>query len=203
MPTNLLQNKSLFRALFGSQPNYHKLHQFGYLCSPFTKTNDSNKLQSKLVHSIFLGYPRAQNTYVGEALSTRHLYLAPHVLFNETRVPFAKPNKSDSPTTVPPSIPVAQSHTVISTPSPSPPLPKMPLMSQLILSSPYPSNLSLSPMISTPHPRVDTDPFTNNSMVQIEQNINPHVSEPSIIIRNLDPQPPNPPYDNPSHESNL
>lgn len=87
-PTSLLQNKTPFEALFHQITNYLKLKKLGCLCFPLTKPYNTNKLQTKAISCLFVGYSQTQNAYKCLDLSTNRLYLSRHVTFDETQTPF-------------------------------------------------------------------------------------------------------------------
>ena len=75
-PTPLLQNISLYQALFGQQPNYLKLRIFGCLCYPLTKPYNKHKMEPKSRSCIFLGYSLTQNAYRFLNLCTQRVYIS-------------------------------------------------------------------------------------------------------------------------------
>ena len=87
-PTPTLHLSSPYEQLFGSPPNYTKLHVFGSLCYPWLRPYTTHKLDSRSVPYVFLGYSLTQSAYLCLDPSTLKIYISRHVKFVETSFPF-------------------------------------------------------------------------------------------------------------------
>lgn len=90
MPTATLNNQTPFEKLFNQTPNYIKLKQFGCLCFPLTRPYNKHKLEPKAKPCIFVGYSLSQNAYLCLEPTTHRVYHSRHVLFDESKFPFAE-----------------------------------------------------------------------------------------------------------------
>jgi hypothetical protein len=76
-------------ALFGSAPSYEHLCVFGCTCYPNTTTTAPHKLSPRSTWCIFLGYSVDHKGYRYLDLSTNHLIVFRHVVFDEGSFPLA------------------------------------------------------------------------------------------------------------------
>lgn len=85
-----------FQFLFGRPPIYTHLHVFGYRCYPNLLAKAPNKLLPFSTKCVFIGYPSNYKGYRCLNLSTNHIILFRHVVFDEDTFPFS--NKPTTPT---------------------------------------------------------------------------------------------------------
>ncbi|CAL1404046.1 unnamed protein product [Linum trigynum] len=105
-PTPLLDHDSPFHFLFKRLPDISNLRVFGCLCYPWLRPLTSNKLDPRSLPCVFLGYSKFHKGYRCLHIPTGRIYINRHVLFDESRFPFAELISPHSPT--------------VSLPSPSP-----------------------------------------------------------------------------------
>lgn len=117
LPTHVLNLSSPYASLFRTPPNYTELKILGCLCFPWLRPYRSNKLETRSIPCIFLGYSLTQSAFLClEPLSGR-IYVSRHIRFDETQFPFqalTKP-KPDPTVNIEPWQPLA---TIIPTSSP-------------------------------------------------------------------------------------
>lgn len=89
MPTPTLQYQTSYFKLFGQNPNYKHLHNFGCLCYPWLRPYGSHKLSPKSTACVFIGYSPDQHAYLCLDPSTTRIYTSRHVRFVENVYPFA------------------------------------------------------------------------------------------------------------------
>jgi hypothetical protein len=83
-------------ALFSSAPSYEHLCIFGYTCYPNTATTAPHKLVPRSTRCLFLGFSSDHKGYCCLNLSTNHLIVFRHVVFDEDSFPLAaSPNLID------------------------------------------------------------------------------------------------------------
>jgi hypothetical protein len=83
-------------ALFCSAPSYEHLLVFGCACYPNIATTVPHKLALRSTRCVFLGYSTDHKGYKCLDLSTNHLIVSRHVVFDEDDFPLiASPNLSD------------------------------------------------------------------------------------------------------------
>jgi len=85
---SLTRPKSPFELLFNKLPNYTFLKTFGCECWPYLRPYNSHKFSYRSKSCFFLGYNKPHLGYKCLDLSTRRLYIARHVIFNEQVFPF-------------------------------------------------------------------------------------------------------------------
>ena len=90
MPTHVLSNLSPYEKLFNRPPDYSFLRVFGCACFPNLSPYNKNKLQSRSVRCVFLGYSNMHKGYKCLHLDTGRLYISRDVVFNEFDYPFSK-----------------------------------------------------------------------------------------------------------------
>ncbi|KAJ9556427.1 hypothetical protein OSB04_011041 [Centaurea solstitialis] len=88
LPTPILDSKTPFHTLYGTNPNYSKLKTFGCLCYPWLRPYSTSKLDPRSQPCLFLGYSVAKSAYKCLHLSTQRLYHSRHVVFIEDQFPF-------------------------------------------------------------------------------------------------------------------
>ena len=85
---------SPYHKLFGSPPNYSKLHIFGCLCYPWLGPYSVHKLAPRSAPCVFLGYSLTQSAYVCFDPSTTKTYHSFHVFFVKSIFPLSGVNPS-------------------------------------------------------------------------------------------------------------
>lgn len=169
MPTPVLSLVSPFQKLFGSHPNYERLHVFGCLCFPWLRPYTRNKLEERSKRCVFLGYSLTQTAYLCLDVENNRLYTSRHVVFDESVFPFSIPTQSREQ-----SLPCSSSLPATSgspcsilhpTPPPVPlpaPLPanSTPLLSSLQQTSPMtsPPQVRVSPTLSSSSSSLNSEP---------------------------------------------
>ena len=88
MPTLTLHLSSQYEQLFGSPPNYTKLHVFSSLCYPWIHPYTTHKLDSLSVPCVFLEYSLTQSAYLFLDPSTLKIYISRHVKFVDNSFSF-------------------------------------------------------------------------------------------------------------------
>jgi hypothetical protein len=83
LPTTAIQVACPHLALFGSAPSYEHLRVFGCTCYPNTTATASHKLSPRSTRCVFLGYSADHKGYYCLDLSTNHLIISRHVVFDE------------------------------------------------------------------------------------------------------------------------
>jgi histone deacetylase 1/2 len=78
-----------FQLLLGTPPSYSDLRVFGYLCFPNLSATAPNKLSARSAPCAFLGYPPDHRGYRCFDLHTRRVITYRHVVFDESKFPFA------------------------------------------------------------------------------------------------------------------
>lgn len=101
LPTPTLSKKSPYHCLFGSPPNYLKLHSFGCLCYSWLKPYTPHKLGPKSRTCIFIGYSKTQCAYHCLDPTTNCVFTSRHVRFIESEFPISSLTKLDSTATIP------------------------------------------------------------------------------------------------------
>lgn len=86
--TPLLSFKSPYECLYNRAPNYKFLRTFGCLCYPFIRPYNTYKLEYRSKPCVFLGYSTKHKGYLCLHLETKRLYIARHVIFDESKYPF-------------------------------------------------------------------------------------------------------------------
>lgn len=83
MPIPTLNMSSPFTKIFGTIPNYSKLHVFGCLCYPWLRPYTSHKLKPRYQPYVFFGYSNSESAYLYFDPHTSH-----HVKFIENIFPY-------------------------------------------------------------------------------------------------------------------
>ncbi|KAJ4749591.1 polyprotein [Rhynchospora pubera] len=89
-------HKIPYKTLFSKDPDYTFLRVLGCLCYPYTKPYNSNKLETRSLPCVFLGYAKSQKGYRCLHLPTNKIYVSRHVQFDETTFPFKQTLHSPS-----------------------------------------------------------------------------------------------------------
>jgi hypothetical protein len=96
LPTKTISVVCPHVALFGSTPSYEHLRVFGCACYPNIAATVPHKLASRSTRCDFLGYSTDHKGYRCLDLSTNHLIVSRHVVFDEESFPLAAlPNLTD------------------------------------------------------------------------------------------------------------
>jgi hypothetical protein len=136
LPSKVTQKKSPFELLFHQTPDYKLLKIFGCECWPFLRPYNSTKFSFRSTSCVFIGYSKNHLGYKCLHIPSGRIYIARHVVFNETKFPFSKsevPSPSSLskshpsmtlPLVLPSSIPLSSSrHDSLTIPSSNPPSP--------------------------------------------------------------------------------
>ena len=89
MPTPLLKFTSPYKLLFGHNPNYSFLRNFGCICYPYLRPYAATKLDSRLERCAFIGYSAFHHGYRCISMTSGRLYISRDVIFTENVYPFA------------------------------------------------------------------------------------------------------------------
>jgi hypothetical protein len=122
LPSSNNPTKSPFELLFNTAPNYHLLKVFGCECLPYLRPYNSSKFSYRSKSCLFLGYSKPHVGYICFHPPSGRIYIARHVVFNETMFPFASVSSSSvaaSSSISPPSIPLMSPTLPISVPADS------------------------------------------------------------------------------------
>ena len=85
----MLSFQSPWEKLYSKTPSVYALKSFGCACYHFLRPYNKNKLQPRSTPCIFLGYPPLSKGYICLDPTSNKIYIACHVLFNETLFPLA------------------------------------------------------------------------------------------------------------------
>ncbi|KAM3298360.1 hypothetical protein ACQJBY_040029 [Aegilops geniculata] len=121
LPTKALAAPCPYFALFFKPPDYTLLRTFGCLCYPNLSATMSHKLSHRSTACVFLGYPSNHRGYRCMDLENHRIIISRHVIFDETRFPFA-PDFSVSNLQQPSSPPPADDPIDVLAPVPVPPM---------------------------------------------------------------------------------
>jgi transposase InsO family protein len=88
-PSSSIHSEVPYTRLFREQPTYDHIRVFGCLCYPNLQATSAHKLASRSMACVFLGYPSSHKGYRCLDLSTRRIIISRHVIFDESRFPFA------------------------------------------------------------------------------------------------------------------
>jgi hypothetical protein len=89
LPTKTICAACPHVTLFGFTPSYEHLHVFGCACYPNIAATAPHKLAPRSTWCVFLGYFADQKCYRRVYLSTNHLIVSCHVVFDEDNFPLA------------------------------------------------------------------------------------------------------------------
>jgi hypothetical protein len=96
LPTKTISAACPHVALFGNTPSYEHLRVFGCACYPNIATTVPHKLTPRSIRCVFLGYSADHKGYRCLDLSTNHLIVSRHVVFDEGSFPLsASPSLTD------------------------------------------------------------------------------------------------------------
>jgi len=185
LPSSNNPTKSPFELLFNKAPNYHLLKVFGCECWPYLQPYNSSKFSYHSESCLFLGYSKPHTSYICFHPPTGRVYIARHVVFNETMFPFASvsspPIATSSPTSTP-SIPLMSPTLPILVPAES----VINKESISVPCDPTPSNATETPV---PNPIAHPAPTQTHAMTtRAQNNIFRPKPPPSGFIRYLIPQ---------------
>jgi hypothetical protein len=97
LPTKTIRASCMYFTLFGTSPMSEHLRMFGCACYPNMSATAPHKLAPRLALYVFLGYSDHHKGYRCLDLSTNHLVISQHVVFDEVIFPFAaSPHPTDS-----------------------------------------------------------------------------------------------------------
>ncbi|KAD7477345.1 hypothetical protein E3N88_00481 [Mikania micrantha] len=96
LPTKRLNYFTLTFALYLRHPTYDHLRIFGCACYPNTSATQPNKLHTRSIRCIFLGYPADFRGYRCFDPTTGKVSISRHVTFDESTFPYTIPNSSTS-----------------------------------------------------------------------------------------------------------
>ncbi|CAL2259750.1 unnamed protein product [Prunus armeniaca] len=88
LPTPILNWDNPHTRLYGSPPSYSSLRVFGCSCFPHLGSFVSDKLSSRSIECVFLGYSSQHKGYRCLDPTTGRVYISRHVVFNETIFPY-------------------------------------------------------------------------------------------------------------------
>ncbi|CAA7017241.1 unnamed protein product [Microthlaspi erraticum] len=181
MPTEVLNNDSLYAKLFDQPPNYLKLRVFGSLCFPWLRPYTNHKLDDRSAACVFVGYSLSQSAYLCLHVATGRVYTSRHVQFVESSFPFAVTPSDLSPASE--ENPNDSTSTLV-------PLTPAPLVSAPPQLAPLISDLHHS------HPSSATEPGNrvNDDHGDLSHRLGQpgNSTGPSRVSHTLDPSPPGP-----------
>ena len=96
MPTLVLNRKSPYEIIYHQKPDYKFMKVFGCACFPHLRPYNSYKLDFRTAKCVFIGYSSQQKGYMC-LHSSRRVYIAINVVFNEFEFPFQN-DKAFQPT---------------------------------------------------------------------------------------------------------
>jgi hypothetical protein len=94
LPTKAILAPTPYFALFGTTPSYVHLQVFRCVCYPNTSATALHKLAPHSYRCVFLGYSSDHKGYWCLDLTTNHLLISRHIVYDESSYPFAS---SDPP----------------------------------------------------------------------------------------------------------
>jgi len=97
LPTRTLAFSTPHLALYDTPPVYDHLRVFGCKCYPNLSATAPHKLAPKSALCVFLGYSDHHKGYRFLDLSSNHIIISRHVIFDETAFPFADRDGPRSP----------------------------------------------------------------------------------------------------------
>jgi len=89
LPSAVTSVSSPFELLFNKSPDFNLLKVFGCECWPYLWPYNSHKMSFRSLSYVFLGYSKPHIGYKCLHIPTGRVYIARHVIFHETKFPFA------------------------------------------------------------------------------------------------------------------
>lgn len=89
LPHSANSNTSPYEMLHDKSPTYDALRIFGCACFPMMRPYTQNKLDPRSLKCVFLGYSKKYKGYRCLLLVTGRVYISRHVIFDESKFPFA------------------------------------------------------------------------------------------------------------------
>ena len=93
LPSQALENKSPFEALFKMKPSYKALRAFGSACYPCLRDRQDHKFDPKSLQCVFVGYSSMHKGYRCLFPPTGKVYITRHAIFDEELYPFREQYK--------------------------------------------------------------------------------------------------------------
>ncbi|XP_074306218.1 uncharacterized protein LOC141641459 [Silene latifolia] len=93
-PSQLLNNLTPYKCLYGIAPSYDNLRVFGCLAYAHNQNTHGDKFEKRSRKSIFVGYPNSKKGWKLYDLETESFYVSRDVIFHENTFPFAAINDS-------------------------------------------------------------------------------------------------------------
>ncbi|GKE22369.1 retrovirus-related pol polyprotein from transposon TNT 1-94 [Tanacetum coccineum] len=161
MPSRTSTNKLPFQHIFKRSLDYSFLRVFGCLCFPHIHSYNRPKIDFRSTPYVVLGYSPSYHGYRCLDISTKRLYIARYVRFNEAQFPFDIPKPtSPPPSKTSPYYSSESPYVIPTTDHPSLSLPRSPISSPSSVShlsptsqtSPESSNGQPSPISTTSIP---------------------------------------------------
>ena len=97
MPSSVLGFHSSWERVYSKPPSLHAFKAFDCACYPYLRPFNQNKLQPRSKPCVFLGYPPLSTGYICLDPTSNRIYIACHVLFNESLFPFAHDSSFTDP----------------------------------------------------------------------------------------------------------
>ena len=171
LPSKVLDSYSPTHVLYHKAPTYTHLRVFGCLCFPLFPSSTIHKLQARSTPCVFLGYPSDHRGYKCYDISSRKIFVARHVVFDEAKFPFSQVHKPvpntysflDTPvdpfllhqiSTAAPSRPPSPAVHSASPGSVGPQPAASPTASPIPMAQPGPTNAAPSPASTPPPPQL-------------------------------------------------
>lgn len=95
--TPTLHYHSPYQKLYHKDPNYGFLKTFGCLCYPFLRPYNNHKIDFRSLPCVFLGYSTSHKGYLCFHKPTERIYVARHVVFNESIFPYFVSSNNSTP----------------------------------------------------------------------------------------------------------
>jgi hypothetical protein len=83
LPSKAVRHPTPHFALYGTAPSYDHLRVFGCACYPNTSATAPHKLSPRSTHCLFLGYSPDHKGYRCLDLTSHHIIISRHVVFDE------------------------------------------------------------------------------------------------------------------------
>lgn len=101
--TPVLSYLSPYQKLYSQIPDYTSLKTFGCLCYPFLRPYNRHKVDFRSLPCVFVGYSPTHKGYMCYHVPSERIYIARHVVFNESVFPYSSPDLKPSPDPILPS----------------------------------------------------------------------------------------------------